>query len=180
MLYPALEWAVVGIFFWVYFQVSPDYLWAGCLLGWVLLTLSAIDIRHYYLPDRMTLPLIFLGLGFNGFYFPESLIHALAGAVAGYVLFALIRSLYIRLKAIEALGLGDAKLLAVAGAWLGWQGLPSVILLASVTGLLVGVLIFALGRQSNPDMGSLSRVKLPFGPFLALGLWLTWLYGPFV
>lgn len=150
------------------------------MLGWVLLTLSAIDIRHYFLPDHMTLPLIFLGLGFNGFYFPESLIHALAGAVAGYVLFALIRSLYLRLKAIEALGLGDAKLLAAAGAWLGWQGLPSVILLASVTGLLASVLIFALGRKSNPDMGSLPRMKLPFGPFLALGLWLSWLYGPFV
>lgn len=179
VLYPILEWAALGIFIWVYVQISPQFLWAGCVLGWVLLTLSAIDMRHYTLPDRLTIPLVFLGLGFNGLYFPESLIHCIAGALAGYGLFAVIRWLYLRLKSLEALGLGDAKLLSAAGAWLGWQGLPSVILLASGAGLVVGVSMYVIGKTRSQGE-SLARLKLPFGPFLAAALWLTWLYGPLI
>lgn len=179
-IYPILEWAALGVFFWAYFQVLPGYLWAGCLLGWVLITLSAIDMRHYLLPNSLTLPLIFLGLGFTGFYFPESLFDAIVGAVAGYGLFAFIRWAYLHFRHIEALGLGDAKLLAAAGAWVGWQGLPNIILLASVMGLLVGVIFFAMGKRSSVNGQSLHRMKLPFGPFLALAFWLTWLYGPLI
>lgn len=178
LLYPLLEWAALGIYFWVYFQVAPDYLWAGCILGWVLLCMSAIDIRHYYLPNRLTIPLMFLGIGFNGLYFPDQIIHSIIGAVAGYGLFALIRWFYQRLRNIEALGLGDAKLLAAAGAWLGWQGLASVIMLASLTGLMAGMILYISGKKQAGQ--SFGRMKLPFGPFLALAFWLTWLYGPFL
>ena len=81
-----------------------------------------------------------------------------------------MRDVYRRLRGREGMGLGDAKLLGAAGAWVGWQGLAGVLLIAAVTGLATAVV---LRRTSLSD-------ALPFGPFLALGIWLTWLYGPLV
>lgn len=148
-------------------------LWAGCILGWTLLTLAAIDFRDGILPDVLTLPLIVLGLGATYLLTPWALLDSAIGAVAGFVLFAAIRWLYRRLRGREGLGLGDAKLLAAGGAWLGWDGLPSVVLIGAGAGL---VLALIMSRRGGEQLTLNQRI--PFGPALCLGIWLVWLYGP--
>lgn len=171
-LYPAIEVAATLVALWS-LAVLPGWLaWASCGLGWTLLALSVIDARRLILPDELTLPLIPAGLAVawavDRNKLPE---HALAAA-AGFLLVAAIAVGYRRLRGREGIGLGDAKLLAAAGAWVSWPGLPGVLLLAAAAGL-AGALLKGLRT------GSLSpRQELPFGPYLAGGLWLTWLYGP--
>ena len=154
-------------------SVSDDLaLWAGCVLGWSLLTLAAIDFRDGILPDALTLPLILGGLGATYFFTPWQLLDSAIGAVAGFAIFALIRWLYRRLRGREGLGLGDAKLLAAAGAWVTWDGLPSVVLIGAVAGLAIALITNRRGERLALDQA------LPFGPALCLGTWLVWLYGP--
>ena len=172
--YIVMEWATLLIFIWSFLVLPSNMLWAGCLLGWALLTLSAIDLRSYRLPDFLTLPLIVMGVVFNSIVTPEHSIHFVIGAIAGYILFVLVAFLYRKFRGREGLGLGDAKLLAAAGAWVGWQGLPAVIMIAAILGISL-VLIWRLKSKQN-----LSTTKIPFGPFLSTGLWITWLYGPLV
>jgi leader peptidase (prepilin peptidase)/N-methyltransferase len=94
------------------------------------------------------------------------------GAGAGFAIFALVRWLYRRLRGREGLGLGDAKLLAAAGAWVTWNGLPSVVLIAAVFGLVSALVMAQRGEQLSLNQ------RLAFGPALCLGTWLVWLYGP--
>ncbi|HWE72685.1 MAG TPA: A24 family peptidase [Stellaceae bacterium] len=147
-------------------------LWAGCVLGWVLLTLGAIDIRDGILPDVLTLPLVVLGLVATSFLTPWQMLDSAVGAVVGFTIFALIRWLYRRLRGREGMGLGDAKLLAATGAWVTWDGLPSVVLIAAVTGLVLALIMARRGAPLTLNQ------RIPFGPALCLGTWLVWLYGP--
>lgn len=147
-------------------------LWLSALLGWTLLVLAAIDLAEGLLPDRLTLPLLAAGLLATGWLAPDALPHHLLGAALGYLAFAGINRLYRRVRGRDGLGGGDAKLLAAAGAWLGWQGLPSLLLIAAVAGLAAAL----LGQLAGRSMQAQSRI--PFGPFLALGCWLVWLLGP--
>jgi len=102
---------------------------------------------------------------------PDRLTADLLGAVLGFLVLAGVRMAYRRLRGREGLGFGDVKLLAAAGAWVGWDGLPSVMAIAALSGLAVAAL---QGLRS----GKLSASsKLAFGPYLCLGLWLVWLYG---
>ena len=172
--YVIMEILAVLLFIWSLLVLSPDYLWAGCLLGWSLLALSAIDLKIYRLPDFLTLPLIVLGVFFNSMITPELTTHFVIGAIVGYILFMAVAVFYRRLRGREGLGLGDAKLLSAAGAWVGWQGLASVIMIAALIGIIVAIL---WGRVMKKN---LAITKIPFGPFLSFALWLTWLYGPMV
>jgi leader peptidase (prepilin peptidase)/N-methyltransferase len=141
-------------------------------LGGVLLVLSVIDLRTYRLPDALTLPLAAAGPPLawaNGW--GEPLWHIIS-AIAGYLLLYGVAQLYAKLRGRAGLGLGDAKLLAAAGSWLGLEGLPTVLLWATSSALLA-VLAAALLR--HPITAS---TRIPFGPFLALGFWLVWLFGP--
>jgi leader peptidase (prepilin peptidase)/N-methyltransferase len=146
--------------------------WTTCLFGWSLLTLAVYDIRYLRLPNYLTLPLMPLGLvvgyGIAPARFPEHLL----GCIGGFVVFVAIAEAYRWLRRRDGLGHGDAKLMAALGAWLGWPGLPSVVLIAALSGLAV-VLVQAVSER---DM-TLDR-PLPFGAFLSLGAWLVWLYGP--
>ncbi len=172
--YPAIELAAVGVVVWAATELSGWLLWASCALGWLLLALAAIDQRHRVLRDELTLPVILGGLGVA--YMVDSGVlgeHAI-GAAAGFASFAAIGWLYRRLRGREGLGLGDAKLLAGAGAWVSWQGLPSVVLLAGASALAVALIDWRRGRSLS------STTRVPFGPYLCLGAWLVWLYGPIV
>ena len=131
-----------------------------------LLTAAAIDARRLILPDFLTLPLIPLGLAMAWLEPPDLATRAI-GALSGFLTFAGIGWLYRRWRGRDGLGLGDAKLLAAAGAWVGWQGLPSVVLIAAIGGLA-----WALLTRQRADQ------KMPFGPFLAAGFWLVWWLGP--
>jgi len=172
--YPAIELAALAVAANAAFVLSGWLLWVSLGLGWTLLALAAIDLRHYLLPDVLTLPLIPAGLAVAYALDPALLpAHAL-GALLGFAAFAVIGHLYRRLRGRDGLGLGDAKLLAAAGAWLGWAALPSVVVIGAALALA-----FALAQAQGGAKLALTG-KLAFGPHLALAFWLVWLFGPLV
>lgn len=171
-LYPLVELAAVAAAAWAAASVPLDVLWPSCVLGWALLALAVTDYREFVLPDEITLPLIPLGLLAAWWIDDAALPHHLIGAAAGFLVFWGIARLYRRLRGREGLGLGDAKLLAAGGAWVSWQGLPGVVLWASLSGLAYALIRSALGE------GMSATDRIAFGTHLCLGIWLVWLYGP--
>lgn len=146
--------------------------WAGAALAIVLAWSAMIDIDRYRLPDLLTLPMIAGGLLYCAMIEPAAAPHHLIGAAAGYLCLVLVAELYRLVRKRDGLGRGDAKLMAAAGAWLGWKALPFVVLGASVGALVVVVVMAAI--QGRP---ALAR-PLPFGPFIALAFWAAWLARP--
>ena len=121
-----------------------------------------VDLRSFRLPDFITLPLIIVGLLFN-FLSPSSFVDitdSIAGALIGYGSLWLLNCLYRLAKRQDGIGMGDAKLLAALGAWLGWAALPSILLIASISGFIGGIIYLKWRQQS-------SHHPFPFGPFLA-------------
>ena len=171
-LLPVLELAAIAVPLWAMLPEDAPPLWASVLLGWTLLALAAIDVRHFILPDALTLPLIPAGLGIAWLTEPDRLVADLYGAILGFLVLAGLRLAYRRLRGREGLGFGDVKLLAAAGAWVGWEGLPSVMAIAALSGLAAAALLSLKGERLT------ATTKLAFGPYLCLGLWLVWLYGP--
>jgi len=170
--YPGIEIGAVLVAVWSSLMFSGAALWISCGLGWALLALAAADFKYLLLPDFLTLPLIVAGLVVTWALDPVALAAHAIGAAAGFCAVVALRFGYERLRGREGMGLGDAKLLAAAGAWISWEGLPSILVLAAMSAL-----IFALLRGARA--GQLSLVdRVPFGPFLAGGLWIVWLYGP--
>jgi leader peptidase (prepilin peptidase) / N-methyltransferase len=170
--YPIIELAALAVAASAALVVSGWLLLVSCMLGWTLLTLAAIDQRHFLLPDILTLPLIPAGLLVAFALDPALVWSHLVGALAGFAAFAAIAFVYRRLRRREGLGLGDAKLLAAAGAWLGWQALPGLVVIAAVCALAV-----ALARAVAGDRLS-ATTRIAFGSYLALAFWLVWLLGP--
>lgn len=144
----------------------------GALLGAALLLIAVIDAEHFWLPNILTLPLGAAGLAASAFIGPGSLVDHLIGAGLGFGVLAGLAALYKRLRGRDGLGGGDARLLAAIGAWVGWAGLPSVVVWASLAGLS-WVLARIVARRA-PSLDT----ALPYGTYLAIGAWLTWLYGP--
>lgn len=128
-------------------------------LGLWLLVIAVIDLKTLRISDMLSLPLMVFGLIFAGFQDIRILADHLIGAGVGFLVLGLVGEFFFRLRGREGLGLGDAKLFAAAGAWLGWQALPMVLLVAALGGLC-----WALLRRE--------RGELAFGPWLALGFWL--------
>jgi leader peptidase (prepilin peptidase)/N-methyltransferase len=140
------------------------------LLSWGLLALSLIDAEHQLLPDVLVLPLLWLGLIVNSFGLFVSLDDAVWGAVLGYLCLWSVYWLFKLLTGKDGIGHGDFKLLAMIGAWGGWQSLPLTIMLASLVGALVGALML---RRRNAQ----TSTPIPFGPFLAIAGWIALLWG---
>lgn len=152
--------------------MRPAVLAVTALLGAALIWLSVIDIRTMRLPDAITLPLIVAGPAAAFALAGASLAWHVGSAAAGFLFLYLVAWGYRRLRGRDGLGLGDAKLFAAAGGWLGLEGLPSVMLWGSGAALLTVLLVAVVDR---PLAGT---ARIPFGPFIALGFWLVWLYGP--
>jgi len=146
-----------------------DILLISLVLLYALTYLTLFDLREYRLPNIVTYPLILAGLIVNSYYSFNVIEQYLVGAVVGYGVIWLLRAYYLKRRSIEAIGLGDAKLLAAAGAWLGWQALPFVLMIASFSAILL--YIFQSLRRDDID----SQTKIPFGPFLCVGIWTIWL-----
>jgi len=140
---------------------------ASIVLLTALLTLSLVDIADFRLPDLVTLPLAAAGFAW-ALWAGEPLGSRVIGAVVGYLVITVLAAAFRRLRRREGIGLGDAKLLAAAGAWLGWESLPQVVL-ASCALALAWAGIRVVGRGA----ASLSR-PLAFGPALGLGFWIVW------
>lgn len=142
------------------------------VLGWQLLLIAIVDAEHFWLPDRLTFPLIGTGMIAAATLDRLSLVDSFAGAAAGFGVLWLLARVYRRVRGREGLGGGDPFLLAGGGAWVGVIGLPSVLLWAALAGLSVAAArILVGGKVSGSD-------RLPFGVMLAIGVWLTWLAGP--
>ncbi len=135
---------------------------ALCLLVWGLISMTVIDIDEQLLPDLLTLPLLWLGLLANLDGQPVALPDAVIGAVAGYLSLWLVFQLFRALTGKEGMGYGDFKLFALFGAWMGWQLLPQIILLASLSGAVIGIGMIVLRGRDR-------QIPIPFGPYLALG-----------
>ncbi|MCY4039847.1 MAG: A24 family peptidase, partial [Gammaproteobacteria bacterium] len=135
---------------------------AGLVFALCLLALSVIDARTLRLPDVLTLGLLWLGLLCNVMELFADLASAVIGAFAGYAVLWAVMHAHRIIRRIEGMGYGDFKLLAAIGAWTGWQDLPVVLLIASVTGLLWALQQFIRGRADFAD-------EVPFAPFLSLG-----------
>lgn len=172
--YLLIECAAAAIGVWAALSGAGDLTWtiATAALGWQLLLIALIDAENFWLPDELTLPLIATGLIAGAVIAWGWPIDQIIGAVAGFASLWLLAELYRRVRGRQGLGGGDPILFAGAGAWVGWQGLPSVLLWACAAGFSV-VLTLLITRRSVSGTD-----RLPFGSFLAIGLWLTWLYGP--
>lgn len=172
IFYPIIELAAVGVVVSAALVLSGELFWVSIGLGWLLLVLAVIDQRHLILPDGLTLPLIPAGLGVAFLIDPTMLDAHLIGGLVGLIAFVLIASLYRGVRGREGLGMGDAKLLAGAGAWLGWAALPGVVLLAAFSALSLSVVRLVTGGGFDVNG------EIPFGPHLALSFWASWLLGP--
>ena len=169
--YPLVELACAGLSLVVawHFGVSGQALLA-LVLTWCLLALSLIDAEHQLLPDVLVLPTLWLGLVVNAFGVFVPLADALWGAVVGYLSLWSVYWLFRLVTGKEGLGYGDFKLLALLGAWGGWQVLPLTLLLSSVVGAVIGLCLLRLRKAS---LGT----TMPFGPYLPIAGWIAWLWG---
>jgi leader peptidase (prepilin peptidase)/N-methyltransferase len=169
--YPLVELASAILTTVVVWRFGPGLQAVAALaLTWSLIALTGIDLDCQLLPDDLTLPLLWLGLICNLFALFTDLHSAVIGAVAGYLL---LWSIYILFKALtgkEGMGYGDFKLLAMLGAWAGWQMLPLIIILSSVAGSIVAAVLLVRGHERSQP--------IPFGPYLAAAGWIALLWGP--
>lgn len=140
------------------------------LLTWSLIALTFIDIDHQLLPDSITLPLVWFGVFFNLFGAFTTLEASVIGAIAGYLSLWLVYHGFRLVTGKEGMGYGDFKLLAALGAWLGWAYLPSIILLSSLVGAVVGITLVVLKKHQRQN-------PIPFGPYLAAAGWIALIWG---
>lgn len=159
--YPVIE--AVTAFLWVLcglqFGVS-NALAGAMLITAVLVVLTTIDLDHQLLPDSLTLPLLWVGLLLNIDNTFVSLESAVLGAVFGYLCLWSVYWLFKIVTGKEGMGYGDFKLLAALGAWFGVSALPTIVLLSSVVGAVLGIALIVTGKQGR-------ETPMPFGPFLA-------------
>jgi leader peptidase (prepilin peptidase)/N-methyltransferase len=132
--------------------------------------MSMIDVDHQLLPDSLVMPLLWLGLIANAYGLFTSLSDAVWGAIAGYLLLWSVFWLFKLVTGKEGMGYGDFKLLAMLGAWGGWQILPLTILMSSLVGAILGVIMM---RVRKVEAGT----PIPFGPYLAIAGWIALLWG---
>lgn len=170
--YPITEIAALVIAAWAVLVLPPGLAWVSVLFGWTLLALAVIDLRWLWLPHALSWPLAAAGLLVAGLWHWNVPFDQLIGLAVGYGATTLVARLYRRYRGRQGLGDGDAHLFGALGAWVGWQGLPAILVYAGVSGLLA----VALGMRREQPIGWTTRI--PFGPHLCLGGWLVWLYGP--
>jgi len=152
-----------------HFGATPQGL-LTLLLLWALIALTVIDIDTQYLPDNITLPLLWLGILVNSFGVFTDISSSVYGAMAGYGVLWSVYWLFKLLTGKDGMGFGDFKLLAALGAWMGWEVLPIIIILSSLVGAVIGIAgILIQGRDKN--------IPIPFGPYLAIAGFIALLYG---
>lgn len=169
--YPLVELLTAALSMIVAWQFG--FGWAAgamLLVTWGLISLSLIDADTQLLPDVLVLPLLWLGLIVNSFGLFTDLTTALWGAVFGYLSLWSVYWVFKLVTGKEGMGYGDFKLLAMLGAWGGWQVLPLTILLSSLVGAILGIIILKARSQSN-------ATPLPFGPYLAIAGWIALIWG---
>lgn len=172
--YPLVELLTALLSMLVAWQYGFGWPAAGILLlTWALIALSLIDADTQLLPDAIVLPMLWLGLIANSFGLFTDMHSALWGAVFGYLSLWSVYWLFKLVTGKEGMGYGDFKLLAMLGAWGGWQVLPLTILLSSLVGAILGIIILKARGDSN-------STPLPFGPYLAIAGWIAIIWGDWI
>jgi len=143
---------------------------AALFLTWALLAASLIDFDHQILPDDIMLPFLWLGILCNLFDLYTNITDSIIGAMMGYLILWSVFWIFKLLTGKEGMGYGDFKLLALLGAWMGWQALPAIILLSSVVGAILGITLILFKKQQRGQ-------PMPFGPYLAGAGWINLLWG---
>jgi leader peptidase (prepilin peptidase)/N-methyltransferase len=146
-------------------------------LSFALVAISLIDVDHQIIPDSIVIPLMWVGLAMSLFYplagadtlfiAPQD---AIVGALAGYLSLWSVYQLFKLVTGKEGMGYGDFKLLAALGAWLGWQALPTIILMSAVVGAVIGIVLIVFRGRDR-------QIPIPFGPYLAAAGWIAMLWG---
>ena len=169
--YPAVELLTMLLFVACVWRFGFGWQGFGALvLTGFLVALSGIDIRTQLLPDSLTLPLMWLGLiaSLDNLYMPAK--PALLGAIVGYVSLWSVWWLFKQATGKDGMGHGDFKLLAALGAWCGLSGLLPIILISAVAGAIIGALLLAVQGRDR-------ATPIPFGPYLAIAGWITFMWG---
>jgi leader peptidase (prepilin peptidase) / N-methyltransferase len=169
---PLMAGLAAGFLYW-HGRIGAVHLLIALGLGAVIAVIVVIDYVYEIVPDQLSLSTLAAGLLVNGVVFDERLAvdwEYPLGALLGGASFWIIRAGYSALRQVEGLGLGDVKLAAACGAWVGLQGLPAVLLLAAAGGL---IWIAAASWWRGVAVATTDRV--PFGAFLAPALWVVWL-----
>ena len=143
---------------------------AALIFTWILIALTFIDLDFHLLPDSLTFLLLGTGLFCSLFSIFCTSQDAIIGAIAGFLIFAIIQWLFKLITGKTGMGQGDFKFLAALGGFLGWQMLPIIILFSSVCGLIFGLAYMIVKHQFK-------SVPLPFGPYLALAGWISMIWG---
>ncbi|MFZ2168290.1 MAG: A24 family peptidase [Methylococcaceae bacterium] len=169
--YPIIEafTAITSAIVALHFGYTPQTVFA-LTLTWSLIALSVIDIDHHLLPDSITLPVLWLGLCLSLFSLFTDTHASIIGAISGYLALWLVYHLFKLATGKEGMGYGDFKLLALFGAWLGWQYLPVIILLSSLVGAVIGLAMIIIVKRDH-------TIPIPFGPYLAAAGWIALLWG---
>ncbi|MDF1795122.1 MAG: A24 family peptidase [Coxiellaceae bacterium] len=169
--YPLIEALTALLSALVVWQFGSTYLALfSVILTWGLVAQSAIDIDHQFIPDNITYIFLWLGLVVSCGYGQIGPIDSIVGAVVGYlILWGIAKAFYI-IRKKEGMGHGDFKMLAMFGAWVGPTMLPIILVIASVTSLLISIILLCSKRMQRDT-------PLPFGPFLAIGGWISLLWG---
>jgi len=141
------------------------------ILAASLIVLSEIDRRTFRLPDLITLPLLLCGV-LTAAIMGDGMLWRVFSAATGLAVILLVDQGYRAWRGVSGIGLGDAKLFAASGAWLGAQALPTVLLWACISALLVLLVARGMGQRFA------AHTPIPFGCFLAFGTWLVWCLGP--
>lgn len=140
------------------------------LFTWFLIIICVIDMEHQLILDKLSLPLLWIGLLINTQSLLTTPSDAILGAAAGYLILWLLFHAFKLFTGKEGMGFGDFKLLAALGAWFGLASLPQIILIASLGSIVVGILLAVSRIKSLQD-------TIPFGPYLAMGGWVTLIFG---
>lgn len=172
--YPVLELCTAILTIWVVAHFGINWQMACALIfTYGLIAMACIDWRTQLLPDELTIGFLWIGLLISLHAIFVSSETAILGAFIGYAALWLIANLYKLIRKHDGMGYGDFKLLAMLGAWLGTVALLNILLISTVIGLIIGVIYLVTKKIS-------SKQALPFGPYLAIGGWLTLMYGPFL
>jgi len=170
--YPAVEVLTAALFAacgWRFGAQPAALLW--CALSATLVALAFIDLDTQYLPDDLTVPLMWAGIVSAALGWTTTPLSAsVGGAVAGYGVLWAVYHAYRIIRGKEGMGAGDFKLLAALGAWLGWSMIPLIVLLSSAVGAVVGIALIVLRRHDREQ-------PIPFGPYLVGGGLVAMLFG---